>query len=151
MDSPTLAPILKGPWSKLRSYCLRLALVIHLLRLVCGEVSAEDVDAESVNRAIQLVDYFKSHARKVYSFLLCDGDDRRIEQVVAWIRDHNGECCARDIQRANVANIKKASDAGQVLKDLADRGYGELQNRNASNGRPVTFFILSPAASNSVG
>ncbi len=151
MESPDLAAILKGPWSKLRSYCLRLALVIHLLRLVCNEVDREDVDAESVTRAIQLIDYFKSHARKVYRHLHRDADDRRIEQVVAWIRSHDGECCARDLQRANVAGIKKASDANQVMKDLVDLALGDLQDRASDNHRKVTYFVLGGAASGRVG
>ena len=37
----------------------------HLLRQTCGEVDGEHVTGESVRRAALLVDYFKSHARKV--------------------------------------------------------------------------------------
>ena len=63
--SHELAPSLRGPWAKLKAYCARFALVLHLLRMVTGEVCADEVDAESVNRAIRLISYFKSHARKV--------------------------------------------------------------------------------------
>ena len=46
-------PHLVGPWSKLRGYCPRLALIIHFLRWACGEVEGDtsDVDGESMARA----------------------------------------------------------------------------------------------------
>ena len=143
MESAGFSGTLLGPWSKLKSYCARLALTLHLLRVACGETTVEDVDAESVSRAIRLIDYFKSHARKVYRQLHHDQDDRRVDQVIAWIRSHGGECCSRDLARSNTANIKKTTDANKMLKDLVDRGLGHFENRPGGNNRPVTYFVLS--------
>src|SRR5262249_20599927 len=66
-NSPDFPPVLFGPWSKLKAYGARLALIIHFLRLTCGEVKSENIDGESMNRAADLVSYFKTHARKVYA------------------------------------------------------------------------------------
>ena len=150
ISSSDLPAVLHGPWSKLKSYCLRLSLVVHFLRYVCREVSSEDVDSESVRRAIHLVDYFKSHARKVYSSLHRGPEDRRAEQVVAWLHRHSGACTVRDLQRATVAGINKSSDAAKMLKDLVDRGCGSLENRPSGNGQLVKYFVLAPV-SDSVG
>src|SRR5262249_28612913 len=46
-----------GPWTKLRGYGARLALILHYLRWVTGEANGEDVDGESMDRAAILVAY----------------------------------------------------------------------------------------------
>ena len=143
IGSPGLASVLKGHWLKMKSYCARLALTIHMLRVICAETTDENVDLDSLSRAIRLVDYFKSHARKVHGQMHRDTDDRDVEQVVAWIRNHGGECAARDLQRANVAKIKKVSQATQMFKNLIDRGLGRLEVRRAENGHKVNFLVLS--------
>ena len=151
INSPALDAALKGPWLKLKSYFLRLGLVIHFCRVACGEVDSEDVDAESVARTVRLIDYFKSHARKVYRHLPLDAGDRRVEQVISWIRGLGGECTVRELARASIPGIKRSSDASHMLKDLVDRGCGALFNRKAGNGKSVTHFVLGSAVSDSVG
>lgn len=151
INSPALDAALKGPWLKMKSYFLRLGLVIHFCRVACGEVESEDVDAESVARTVRLIDYFKSHARKVYRHLPLDAGDRRVVQVISWIRGLGGECTVRELARASIPGIKRSSDASHMLKDLVDRGCGALVNRKAGNGKSVTHFVLGSAASDSVG
>ena len=70
---------LAGPWSKFRAYYFRFALVIHCIRLACGEDVGKDVDAESAMRAVYVVDYFKEHARRVYGRLACQPADVRAD------------------------------------------------------------------------
>ena len=151
INSPALDAVLKGPWLKLKSYFLRLGLVIHFCRVACGEVESENVDAESVARTVRLIDYFKSHARKVYRHLPLDAGDRRVVQVISWIRGLGGECTVRELARASIPGIKRSSDASHMLKDLVDRGCGALVNRKAGNGKSVTHFVLGSAVSDSVG
>jgi DNA polymerase-1 len=78
---------LRGPWAKMRGYCGRLALLIHYLRWACGEFENDktDVDGESVRRAVRLIAYFKSHARKVYSAMEADPRVRAARPVLAWV------------------------------------------------------------------
>ena len=139
-ESSGLSESLNGPWKKMVSYGLRLALVIHLLRFVCGEASDEDIDDESMRRAIRLMAYFQSHAKKVYRHLDRSPSDRRNDAVLLWILGNGGESTARDLQRANVGGINRASLAVQTLRDLVDHGFGILETRRAENGRTVTYF-----------
>jgi hypothetical protein len=86
LNDECLPDCLRGPWAKFRGYCARLALVLHLLRQVMGNVSGEDVDGGDVDRAAELVTYFQGHARKVYAAMAADratGDARRI---IRWLR-----------------------------------------------------------------
>lgn len=77
---------LKGSWSKLRGYCGRLALVVHLLRGACGEDVSAGVDEESVRRATLLVGYFKAHARRVLFAMDADRTAARARRIVRWIQ-----------------------------------------------------------------
>jgi hypothetical protein len=88
VNSEEFPPHLRGPWSKLKGYCARLALILHYLRLVCGETSEQDVDGESMRRAIQVVDYFKSHARKVYSIIDADPKVSQAGRLLHYLAKH---------------------------------------------------------------
>jgi hypothetical protein len=82
MNAKNFPDHLFGPWAKLRGYCGRLALIVHFLRWACGEVEDENVDAESIDRAARLVDYFKCHAKRALSVM---GTDRRLDDAkVIW-------------------------------------------------------------------
>ena len=50
LNDPDFPAYLAGPWSKLKGYCARLALIVHVLRWVCGESRVQDVDGESMDR-----------------------------------------------------------------------------------------------------
>jgi hypothetical protein len=78
-------PHLRGPWSKLRGYAARLALIVHYLRRASGEMTGDDVDGESMDRAAKLVAYFKAHARKVYAVMDADPRIAEARKVFRWI------------------------------------------------------------------
>jgi len=83
---------LRGPWSKLRGYGARLALITHLLRWACCEFGTDapndgttPVDGESMSGAARLVDYFKDHTRKVYAVMDTDGRITDARHVLKWL------------------------------------------------------------------
>jgi hypothetical protein len=123
---------LVGPCSKLRAYCARFALVIHLLRVACNEAgSAQDegqIDAEDVRRAVLLCDYFRAHACAVSVRLRVTTEDKQVDALVTWLRRKGLKSCTpRDVCRANVAGINKASEAEKLLQAAADRGLGDME------------------------
>ena len=56
---------LLGIYCKLEIYIIRFALIIQLARWTCGECDKEAIDIESVRRAIELVEYFRTTAIRV--------------------------------------------------------------------------------------
>jgi hypothetical protein len=144
INDPDLPAVLLGPWSKLKAYAARLALVVHLLRLVCTETPDEQhIDLESMRRGLRLVSYFKSHARVVYDKITLKPEDHRAMAVLDWVRRKGeGECTARSLVTNKVAGIHKTSEATKVMKNLEDRGLGETVARTAANGRQVTYLVL---------
>jgi hypothetical protein len=139
--------VLVGPWSKLVAYAARLALVVHLLRQACGEAVGDDVDAESLGRAVRLVDYFQSHARAVYARLRRSRTTSRVVRAVAWIRGRGGEVRTSHLTKNEVAGVEDKRDAEALLKELEDRGYGRCDTRTAGNRAKVLWFVLHPDGS----
>jgi hypothetical protein len=85
MNAPNFPMYLRGPWSKLRGYGARLALIVHFLRWAVGEATGEDVDGESLDRAAKLVAYFKAHARKAYSAMDADPRIAETRKLYRWL------------------------------------------------------------------
>ena len=95
LTDPDCPEMMRGPLAKLEGYGARFALLLQLCRCVCGDAHGEHVDEGSVLGAAALVDYFKSHARRVYSRALdmmsvkaMPGLLRQLERLKAliWVR-----------------------------------------------------------------
>jgi hypothetical protein len=68
MGAPGFPPHLRSPWSKLEGYLLRLTLILAACRFVESD-APERIEQEDVLRAVVLMDYFKSQARRVFGAL----------------------------------------------------------------------------------
>jgi hypothetical protein len=139
---PDLPAALIGPWGKLKSYAARLALVLHFLWLVQGDGDEGEMGADSVARAVQLINYFKSHLRLVYGRLRQTPEDNQLFDALDWIRQHGGQCTARQLVRAHT--VTPTAAARKMLTELAERGYGRLEWREAANGHKVQWFVFEP-------
>jgi hypothetical protein len=75
---------LRGPWAKMPSQFARLALTLHALwsRPVEDEVAEETFAA-----AADLIDYFKSHARRAYRHLARERRDMATT-ILAALKEH---------------------------------------------------------------
>src|SRR5262249_25132935 len=102
-----------------------------------------DVEAVSVERAATLIDYCKSHVRRVYARLRQTPEDNHLLELIDWIRRKGGQCTVRQAVRAKkVANSEKAK---KLFKELGERGYRPRQWREGANGRKVLCFVFDPA------
>ena len=118
---------LRGPWAKLEAYAARLTLLIQEIRFVLNDANDENVDAASVEAAVALVAYFKDTARAVYGRLHADPLDQRVVRVIEWAhRNEKATLTARELRRAKVAGIKTPGEAEAILRELAERGHGRL-------------------------
>ena len=61
--------MLLGIYCKLEIYIIRFCLVIQITRWLCGECSKDQVDTETVQRAILLTEYFKQTATRVQNLM----------------------------------------------------------------------------------
>lgn len=61
--------MLLGIYCKLEIYIIRFCLVIQITRWLCGECGRDQVDTETVQRAILLTEYFKQTATRVQNLM----------------------------------------------------------------------------------
>lgn len=147
MNTRELPREIVNAFAKFRSYVVRFALVIHMLRFATGELDQDwdegQVDEEDVRRAIVLCDYFKQHALAVHGFVGKSDEDRQIEALLSWARrKHLTEAGAREITRANVAGIKDSIAAKKLMQVAAHRGHGELEMTDEAQRTPRLVFSL---------
>jgi hypothetical protein len=140
----TFPIMLIGPWAKLRGYCARLALIVHAMRWACGEAgeNVEAVDAESVRRVVRLIEYFKSHARRVYTRMPTSADDRQVERIAAWLRRKSDRWFrAWEVAKAGAGGLsgEGATEKTQgILDELHERGL--VDRREEDKGTPSYKF-----------
>ncbi len=142
-------PHLRGVWSKFEVHALTLVLVAHMLKVACDRVLTgkeylqrdPQIDAESVQRGLKLADYFKHHNVRVFNRLKVSNEDLRAQQIIIWIRKRPGRrVTPREMHQNGVAGIETTSEARAILKDLADRGYGEFHSEPGKGQRKGEYF-----------
>src|SRR5262249_14697717 len=146
-NDPEFPPHLRGPWSKLRGYLGRLALVVHVLRQ-CWLEKTTDVDAESVRRAETLVNYFKGHARRTYLCMHTDRKSADAAHVLCWL-GRNPEpdvFTARMVQQArkNHRTLGKTENVEECLALLERHGYVRRLPDRSGPGRPSARYERNP-------
>jgi hypothetical protein len=153
MRSPVFPARLIGPWRKLEAYAARLTAVLHGLWEVPGELppegtpeanwnarAATEVKFDTVERAIQLIDYLKDHTRRVYARMRDCPEDQRIQEIVDWVRRRGGRCTPRDLLRSHKA--ADADAAKKLLREVEARGFGRVESRRAANGKLLETLVL---------
>ena len=126
-EDPSFPDNLRGPWAKMKGYAARLALILHMCRFASGEVASEEVDEYSMTGAAALIDYFKSHAKKVYARLKASPEDKRMIGAIEWIKRQGGKVTARDVRMYKVAGVKNSDEAKELLHELEKRGAGKVE------------------------
>ena len=148
MNDPNLPYYFKGPWAKLRSYMGRFILILQLAHHSENNNLTElIIHPESVEKAASLVEYFKSHIRKVYGVLFNSEMDRKVVQTVNWINRHGGSATVRMLLNSKVANSKSVSQIRELLEEMVDRRLGTLTSSTPlTGGRPLITFTLNNSA-----
>lgn len=60
---------ISGIYSKLEMYAARLALILQIMLWSCNEGDKQEISVEAIKGALQLIEYFKKSAVKVYSII----------------------------------------------------------------------------------
>jgi len=141
LNAPALGEELRGPWGKMQGYCARFALMLHECRLVCGDGTPDGVDEASVYGAAALIEYCKSHARRVYGRLHSTPDDTRAVRAVAWLRKQGGTATDRDVLTGKVAGCKKAQEVDALIEDLRARGLVTVRETRPPRGGRASKHI----------
>jgi hypothetical protein len=122
---------------KLTTYGIRLALIMHFLRLACREVEYEDVDGDSVKRATRLVAYFFSHIKKVHGVLESDPRVADARRILACLKRHRmNDFTRRDLYLKMRSSFRGVTSLNPPLRLLQEHGYLWEMAPDASSSRP---------------
>ena len=115
-----------GSWAKMDGYCVRLASIIHHLRYAYREVKSRDeVDVVSVRSAIDLIDYFKNHARRALGRMKAGREGKGLARLLAFVVNApKHQVRPRALIGAQIAGT--AEEAKSMLQQLAIQGLGQM-------------------------
>jgi hypothetical protein len=130
---------LRGPWAKMEGYFGRLALILQMVACAFGEAASEDVDEVSAAGAAELIDYFKSHAEKVYTSLRATKEDKQLTALLQYLKRHGGKASIRDLSRSQHLDKKDCTD---LLTELGKQGFGKLTSVDYPSGQQGDGFEL---------
>ena len=135
----------RAHWSKLKGCCARFALLFS-----CGEAvrgaSVPAVTLGSIERAIEITEWFKFESGRVYGGLRMSDEDRDRLALCDWIRQRGGSVSVRDLAHGLWKFRGKAAAARAALDDLAAGGLGRWSSAApcVRGGRPAETFELHP-------
>ncbi|QDT34824.1 YfjI family protein [Thalassoglobus polymorphus] len=141
IETANVKGAIAAAYSKLEAYCLRFALIFHLIDLVEGR--AENVESrvqlENLERAIQLVEWFKWQTQRVYQSL--QGFDPDVIELVKLIGDQfRGEITSEELRKAK-SKYRGSGAAQDALDELQRRKLGRFF-QVPTEGRPKNVFRL---------
>ena len=96
-------PSLSGPWAKLEQYAGRLVLVLHMLELASDPArdmsTIPEVSAKTVRNAALLLNYLKSHTRRVHEAMKArargEEGSEDVQCILKWIFRRQSESFSR--------------------------------------------------------
>lgn len=153
VDNPDFPAHLRGPWRKLQAYCGRLALILHVSRMVCGEAcggSWTRVGGTAVADAITLIEYFKSHAVRVYDWFsksststgtstsTAKSSDPMLDSAKAYIAYRGGTVTIRDLIVSHICRNKQ--EALAIVSVLEQSRLVVVEKVKSRNGGEVTYI-----------
>ena len=148
MESSNFPGYLRGVWSKMPSQCARIALIIQICRYIwqddIDDLISYEVDEESILRARAIIDYFKSHAARVYKAIGEQIDQSKYIKVLEWMdRRKTNEVSAREIQQAKFTRTSKEAQA--LLAEMEAKRFLKRKetNNKDSRGRGKSLIIYT--------
>ena len=105
---------LKGVYGKLDVISLRLAVVVHGMKMACNENVSNVITFETMNIAIELTEYFRETALKVYTKIFEDKSSALMKKEVVKF------CSSLGASQHEIAKAVRVTQprVNQILKEL---------------------------------
>jgi hypothetical protein len=136
---------LQGVWSKLEGYLARLSLILALARRM-GNGEIERVQAEDVEAAGRLIDYFKAHVKRVYAVLKAATPQELLAgELKEFLEEHEGEWTGSATELYEALEEREAKGLPEnadwltrMVLEIADQTES-LEAKKESNRAPEFF------------
>lgn len=136
---------------KERGLLARLSMILHGMRYG-SEMGSKPIDLGTLRRAMSLVEYFESHARKLYGVVDAHPARAGALKIAHWIRrKRRTTFTPRDIRQNDWSEFSKEQDDGAILASLRyleARGWLRIDEKvpGRKGGRPTLTATVNPAA-----
>ncbi len=134
-------------FAKLEGGAARLALVIHCLRLACGEIPPEQafvMDAKSMQAGITLADWHKNEIQRIYRGLYGEEWQQAKQELIDWLQTNQGQATTRELRNARKSRYPTVADAELALDELVQDGVGTWEfSQNPKGGPKSKVFCLN--------
>ena len=137
---------LAAAWSKLEGLTVRIALIVQRLRWAAGErVSADLIDAASMQAAIDISEWCGGETRRVYGAFVEPEEDRWVREAVERIRALGGSVSVREWHRKR--SLGSAVEARADLDRLVSAGVArwERDSTKPTGGHQPERIVLVEA------
>ena len=145
-ESVSLDEDLGAAFAKLEEVAARLALIVHCVRYALGEVNGlYSLDVASMATGIELTEWFKQEAKRVYAVLADDDIAFENRQVIQWIETQGRPVTVREVYRAHRNKFQSQEEVELLLTKMVREGVAssETGTPTEQGGRPVTTYSLS--------
>ncbi len=126
-------------FSKLEESAARFALIIHCVNSVLTfSDGSEPMILDTMNAGIQICEWFKNEAKRVYAELYIE-DDSDTRRVIQWL--HNSKCPVTPNQVNRAFRSFTAEKAEKLMQGFVSEGTGEwIEIKHPKGGRPTRAF-----------
>jgi len=134
--------------AKIEAYAARLALLVHLIRVVAGDPTVTDegqADGESIRAGTTLADWYAGEGERVYGVLGENDEQREQRALIELIRRKGGSTSSRDLRHHGFGGDTEGAE--RALCELVKAGVGQWENAEPGpqGGRPTRIFTLAEA------
>ena len=132
-----------GALSKLERYCLRFALIYHMLNEgsdPCGDDSAP-ITAAAMQSAITTTEWFIHETGRIYGIWTESEEQAEARRVVDWLQSRGGRSTIGRMIRSRL--FRTTEEAEAALSELAKAGIVATDTViHNGPGRPATEYVL---------
>lgn len=134
-----------GALAKLEAYCARFALMFALIDYVNGRTPHEEISAEHVHRAVEVVKWFADETARVYRMVETPLANLERQRVTEYIRSHKDGITPNRLFLANPEKYRSTSGAQRALDDLLAEELVRLEiaptSPNGGSAKKVYFAV----------
>lgn len=153
-EADDFSPHLKGMWAKFRAYCARLALILDRLHRAFWDEDWQgpvDISARNLEGAIQLIDYFKAHGRRVRSLMRgAFGENPDARALILWLikfghREFSERDARQNFRKRFPVDGPELSDALKWLESRHCIRPKGMPPREGPGRPPSSIYEVNPA------
>ena len=133
---------LRSAYSKLNLYAVRFALLFHLIDTVSGRETCEQITAATVQRGIQLAEWFRLEVARLYMLMQPQEDQGpQLVELAEFLGQKDGWLSVREIKRGPRRYREiPGDDIEKLLQQLVEKNWVRVKERKRKSGPPVTLY-----------